>query len=127
LDSVVQTMPSVGVFCGCRPGAHVDYTVAAEKLGTQLAARKLTLVYGGGTVGLMGSVTKLPHKPEPHTLMLHVSMQIARTVLSKGGSVKGWIPKFLMPAELSGEMVGDTAVTETMSERKANIFEASDA
>jgi predicted Rossmann-fold nucleotide-binding protein len=54
-------------------------------------------------------------------------MQIARTVLSKGGSVKGWIPKFLMPAELSGEMVGDTEVTETMSERKANIFEASDA
>jgi predicted Rossmann-fold nucleotide-binding protein len=54
-------------------------------------------------------------------------LQIARTVLSKGGSVKGWIPKFLMPAELSGEMVGETEVTDTMAERKAKIFEASDA
>jgi predicted Rossmann-fold nucleotide-binding protein len=54
-------------------------------------------------------------------------MQIARSVLSNGGNVKGWIPKFLMPAELSGEMVGETEVTETMSERKSKIFEASDA
>jgi hypothetical protein len=49
-------MPSVGVFCGCRPGAHEEYTVAAVALGTELARRNLTLVYGGGTVGLMGSV-----------------------------------------------------------------------
>ena len=56
--------PSVGVFCGCRPGAHVDYTTAAEELGAQLASRKLTLVYGGGTVGLMGSV-RLPSNPQP--------------------------------------------------------------
>ncbi len=54
-------------------------------------------------------------------------LQIARSVLSNGGAVKGWIPKFLVPAELSGEMVGETEVTETMSERKSKIFEASDA
>ena len=55
-------MPSVGVFCGCRAGAHAEYTTAAEALGTQLASRKLTLVYGGGTVGLMGSVS---YHPQP--------------------------------------------------------------
>ena len=54
-------------------------------------------------------------------------MQIARAVLSNGGSVKGFIPKFLVPKELSGDMVGETEVTDTMSERKAKIFEASDA
>jgi predicted Rossmann-fold nucleotide-binding protein len=54
-------------------------------------------------------------------------MQIARTVITHGGSVKGWIPNFLKSKELSGDMLGETEVTETMAERKAKIFAASDA
>jgi predicted Rossmann-fold nucleotide-binding protein len=62
----VGIMPSVGVFCGCRPGVHEDYTAAAVALGMQLANRKITLIYGGGTVGLMGSVNSNveSHSPE---------------------------------------------------------------
>jgi hypothetical protein len=133
-ERVDVPMPSsVGVFCGCRPGAHEEYTVAAVALGTQLARRNITLVYGGGTVGLMGSVkSKFTSQNQTSLLTLGLTLliimtQISRSVLSNGGSVKGFIPKFLMGVERSGEMVGETEVTETMSERKAKIFEASDA
>jgi hypothetical protein len=100
-ERVDVPMPSsVGVFCGCRPGAHEEYTVAAVALGTQLARRNLTLVYGGGTVGLMGSVkSKFTSQNQTSLLTLGLTLliilaQISRSVLSNGGSVKGFIPKF---------------------------------
>ena len=47
---------------------------------------------------------------------------------SNGGSVKGWVPQMLMKKRaFSGELIGEVEITETMSERMAKIFEASDA
>ena len=64
----LPAFPSVGVFCGRAPGAHSDYTAAAEALGAELAKRKLGLVFGGAhllaneTPGMMVSVgTNFPN------------------------------------------------------------------
>jgi len=115
-------MPSVGVFCGCRAGAHAEYTTAEETLNAagQQELRSRVRWRHCRFDGLSN------HHPNPFAAAALDTTAIA-VYLRKGGSVKGWIPKFLMPAELSGEMVGETEVTDTMAERKAKIFEASDA
>jgi len=64
-------MKRICLFCGSSPGANASYARLASRLGELLAARKLTLVYGGGNVGLMGI--------------------LADAVLVAGGEVIGWI------------------------------------
>src|SRR5438067_11927406 len=78
---------SVTVFCGSSDSVDRKYFAAAEELGAKLARRGWRLIYGGGGVGLMGS--------------------LARAVLAHGGEVTGIIPKALV--ELG---VGDTGLTE---------------
>lgn len=100
-------LTAVGVFLGSSTGtnpAHADATVA---LANELVARGITLVYGGGAVGLMGL--------------------LADTVLEGGGKVVGVIPRNLFAKEVAHQ--GNTELIETdgMHDRKALMYERSDA
>jgi uncharacterized protein (TIGR00730 family) len=98
---------SVCVFCGSAAGTNPVYTATARELGRSLAARKLTLVYGGGRVGLMG--------------------QVAGSVLDSGGTVVGVIPHSLALKEIAQEDCTELIVVNTMHERKALMADRSDA
>lgn len=98
---------SVCVFCGSAPGARPSYSQAAEHLGRELARLGLTLVYGGGRLGLMGIV--------------------ADAVLKAGGRVIGVIPRMLIERELAHPNLTRQHVVNTMHERKTLMAEMSDA
>jgi len=93
------------VFCGASPGNSEEFTIQAKALGKELVSRDIGLVYGGGTVGLMGT--------------------LALTVHEAGGSVTGIIPEALKPREISGPGVGEVIVVQDMHTRKANMAELS--
>ncbi|KAF5753978.1 putative LOG family protein [Helianthus annuus] len=95
------------VFCGSNPGHREVFSVAATELGDELVNRKINLVYGGGSVGLMG--------------------MISQRVFDGGCRVLGVIPKALVPLEISGETVGDVRIVSDMHERKAEMARESDA
>lgn len=99
----------VCVFCGASSGSKPEYLESARALGLELAKQGTTLVYGGGTVGLMG--------------------ELAKTVYSaKGGKgVIGVIPEALKPREVSGEMIGEMHIVQDMHTRKAMMARLSDA
>lgn len=97
----------IGVFCGAQAGARPIYAQAAEAFGQELANRGLDLVYGGGSVGLMGIV--------------------ARSVHAAGRGVTGVIPRALTGREISGEMLGELIVVDTMAERKERMLMLADA
>jgi uncharacterized protein (TIGR00730 family) len=99
-------MKRVCVFCGSSPGARQVYADAAVAMGRALLDRGLGLVYGGGSVGLMGIV--------------------ARTVAEAGGEVIGVIPRFLMNREVGYVELADLRVTEDMHARKALMADLSD-
>lgn len=94
------------VFCGSSAGARPVYADAARELGEALVARDITLVFGGGRVGMMG--------------------EIARTVLASGGRVVGVIPKALVRKEIVYEDLTELHVVESMHERKAMMAKRSD-
>jgi uncharacterized protein (TIGR00730 family) len=98
---------SICVYCGSNAGADPRYGEAAEALGRAMAESGVRLVYGGGSIGLMGI--------------------LARTVLAHGGKVTGIIPQFLKDRELMLKEVSDLVVTADMHERKRTMFERSDA
>jgi len=98
---------SICVYCGSGPGINPAYANAAEVLGADLAAQRIRLVYGGGSLGLMGI--------------------LARAVLRNGGEVTGIIPKFLSEREQMLSEAQDLIVTDTMHERKMLMFERADA
>lgn len=95
------------VFCGSGEGKNPKYAKAADKLGAKMAAAGVGLVYGGGSLGLMGV--------------------IARSVLRNNGYVTGIIPEFLGERELMLRDVNELIVTRDMHERKGLMFEYSDA
>ena len=99
-------MKSICVFCGSSPGARPEYTAAARKLGKILADRDLTLVYGGGNVGMMG--------------------QIAHAVLEDGGHVTGVIPRAIADMEVAYTDLSDLRIVDSMHARKALMAELSD-
>ncbi len=98
---------TVCVYCGSGFGANPAFREAAQELGTALARAGMSLVYGGGDVGLMGTV--------------------ARAVLEGGGHVTGIIPDFLQARENMLEAVHETIVVPDMHTRKRLMFERSDA
>jgi uncharacterized protein (TIGR00730 family) len=98
---------SVCVFCGSAPGARASYSAAAKELGGALARAGITLVYGGGRLGLMGIV--------------------ADAVLQGGGRVIGVIPRMLIERELAHPNLTRQHVVTTMHERKTLMAELSDA
>jgi hypothetical protein len=100
-------MIRICVFCGSKTGHNRVYREAAEQLGKSLVERGLGLVYGGGSVGLMGV--------------------IANTVLAAGGAVTGVIPRMLATKELLHPAVHEMHVMDSMHARKARMAELSDA
>src|SRR6202048_2142630 len=95
------------VYCGSGPGTNPRSPEAAIALGRTLAENSIRLVYGGGSIGLMGAV--------------------ATSVLDHGGSVTGIIPDFLTARENALKRVQEMIVTPAMHERKRLMFERSDA
>lgn len=100
-------MYTVCVFCGSRRGAQVDYMAAADSFGRELAAREISLVYGGGNVGLMGA--------------------LADGALDLGGHVIGVIPDFLRDLEVAHTGLSECVIVDDLFERKAIMIERSDA
>ncbi|KAG5515521.1 hypothetical protein RHGRI_036528 [Rhododendron griersonianum] len=97
----------VCVFCGSSPGKKSSYKDAAIELGRELVSRNMDLVYGGGSIGLMGL--------------------ISQAVYDGGRHVLGVIPKTLMPREITGETVGEVKAVADMHQRKAEMARNSDA
>ena len=100
-------MRSVCVYCGSNAGSRPVYAERAAALGTRLAREGLALVYGGGNVGLMGIV--------------------ADAALAAGGEVVGVIPEQLVGWEVAHRGVTRLEVVANMHERKARMFDLSDA
>jgi uncharacterized protein (TIGR00730 family) len=99
-------MKSIGVFCGANSGNSKVYSEAAAQLGKLMASLGITLVYGGGNVGLMGT--------------------IADAVLEAGGNVIGVIPQSLVDREVAHTGLTELHIVETMHERKALMASKSD-
>ena len=91
-------MRKIVVFCGSSLGFNPIYKKAAITLGNYFVANDITLVYGGGKIGMMGVLSE--------------------TILNKGGKVIGVIPEFLKHEEVLNKNVTELILTKTMSERK---------
>ncbi|XP_073026666.1 cytokinin riboside 5'-monophosphate phosphoribohydrolase LOG5-like [Primulina eburnea] len=96
----------VCVFCGSSSGKRECYGEAALELGQELVAKRLDLVYGGGSIGLMGLISEAVHRG--------------------GGHVLGIIPRPLVGKEKTGETVGEVRMVADMHQRKAEMARHSD-
>jgi uncharacterized protein (TIGR00730 family) len=94
------------VFCGSSTGVSPVYRAAAKELGELLAQHKITLVYGGGNVGLMGV--------------------LADAVMNNGGEVIGIIPDFLLKREVGHRGITHLEVVQSMHERKKRMADLAD-
>lgn len=99
-------MKSICVFCGSSSGKGVNHLTAAQKLGKIISEENMTLVYGGGNVGIMS--------------------EIANTVLQYNGKVIGIIPEDLVSREAALKEVTELIIVKSMHERKAMMSELSD-
>lgn len=99
-------MKNICVYCGSSPGLRPDYAQAARALAAAMVQRKLGLVYGGASVGLMG--------------------QVADAVLQLGGRVVGVIPEALARREVAHHGLTELHITHSMHERKTLMAELSD-
>jgi hypothetical protein len=95
------------VYCGSSSGTHPDYAAQARAFGNEMARRGMALVYGGGNVGLMGT--------------------LADAVLAAGGEVIGVIPRQLVEREVAHPGLTAMHVVDTMHQRKTRMYELSDA
>jgi hypothetical protein len=102
----MSTLKRICVYCGSGPGSDPAFVAAARAFGAILADHGIGLVYGGGSVGLMG--------------------ELADTVLDRGGKVTGIIPTFLKNREHANPR-GEVIVTRDMHERKQRMFDEADA
>lgn len=98
---------SVAIFCGSQAGRSERYAEAARAFGRALASRELDLVFGGGSVGLMGV--------------------LASEVMARGGRAIGVIPRFLQERELGHDGLTELVVVGSMHERKATMAARADA
>jgi len=97
---------ALAVFCGSKSGLNEDYAKAAAKTGGLLAENNIRLVYGGGSIGLMGIVVE--------------------SALRRGGKVTGVIPKFLLEYEVGNPKIEELIIVDSMHERKRTMFDRSD-
>ena len=95
------------VFCGSSTGSHPVYFEAANQLGRELANAGVTLIFGGGRVGLMGI--------------------LADSVLAAGGQAIGVIPRSLVEKEIAHTSLTKLHIVESMHERKALMADLADA
>jgi len=98
---------SICVYCASGPGNDPAFMQAARQFGRILAENRIRLVYGGGSVGLMGA--------------------LAEAALDHGGEVTGVIPEFLVNREHMLVRIQERIVTRDMHERKRVMFERADA
>jgi uncharacterized protein (TIGR00730 family) len=98
---------AVCVYCGSSAGSDPIFSEAAAEFGKILAENGVRLVYGGGSVGLMGA--------------------LAKAVISHGGTAMGIIPEFLTTRERPRRLNQDLIVTRDMHERKRAMFDHADA
>jgi uncharacterized protein (TIGR00730 family) len=103
----MTSIRAVCVYCGSSAGADPAFVAAAHTLGKILADNRLRLVYGGGSIGMMGA--------------------LADAVLARGGNVTGIIPEFLVNNEHMLAGAQEIIVTRDMHERKRVMFEKADA
>jgi uncharacterized protein (TIGR00730 family) len=103
----MHTFKRVCVFCGSNAGSRPEYSAAAREVGKELARRGVEMVYGGGSVGLMGVA--------------------ADAALAAGGKVIGIIPRGLRTRELVHEGVTSIIEVESMHARKSRMVELADA
>ncbi|MCX7203813.1 MAG: TIGR00730 family Rossman fold protein [Burkholderiales bacterium] len=106
-DSVSRTRLAVCVFCGARPGSQPRFLELARRTGTAIARSGATLVYGGGSVGMMGA--------------------LADAALQAGGEVIGVIPSALVAREVGHAALTRNEVVADMQVRKQRMIELSDA
>ncbi len=99
-------MKNICVFCGSGSGKDPSHLVSAQMLGKIIARQDLTLVYGGGNIGIMG--------------------EIANTVLQYNGKVIGVIPQDLVAREAALNDVTELIIVKSMHERKAMMSQLSD-
>jgi len=107
MPSMLTKIRTICVYCGSGPGTNPRFVEAAKSLGKSFAENGIRLVYGGGSIGLMGAV--------------------AASVLDHGGMVTGIIPDFLTSRENALTRVQELIVTPDMHARKRLMFERSDA
>jgi uncharacterized protein (TIGR00730 family) len=103
----MSTLKAVCVYCGSGPGSNPKFVESARRFGQILAENDIALIYGGGSIGLMGA--------------------IAESVVEHGGRVTGIIPDFLKAREVMFRRAQEIVVTRDMHERKRLMFERADA
>jgi hypothetical protein len=97
---------TICVFCGSGYGNKDIYVDITKKFAKEIVKNKLTLVYGGGNIGLMGV--------------------LADTVMNEGGNAIGVIPKFLYNLNLANTKVSEIKIVEDMHSRKKMMYKLSD-
>jgi len=107
LPKIFLTMKSICVFCGSSVGRSENYKIKARRLGKILALQKITLVFGGGNIGVM--------------------REIADSVLKNGGEVIGVMPGHIVDKEIAHRQITKLHIVKTMHERKALMADLSDA
>ena len=107
MDKITKKIKTVCVYCGSGPGTNPNFIKAATAFGKTLAQNNVGLVYGGGSIGLMGAV--------------------ATGALDAGGKVTGIIPDFLTARENALKRAQELIITPDMHTRKQLMFERSDA
>lgn len=107
MNSPSQKLKKICVYCGSGPGTDPAFIEAAHAFGTIMAKAGLGLVFGGGSIGMMGAV--------------------AQAVRENGGDVTGIIPDFLMRREHADPQSGELIVTRDLHERKRKMFDLADA
>lgn len=103
----MSKIEKICVYCGSGPGTNPAFIQAATDFGKIMAQNGIGLIYGGGDMGMMGTV--------------------ADGVRDNGGDVTGIIPEFLLTKERAGKMGPGLIVTQDMHERKRKMFEMADA
>ncbi len=103
----MSTVSKICVFCGSSKGTDREYINSAKKLGTTLAKKNITMIYGGASVGLMGAA--------------------ALGSKDSGGSVIGVITENLKDMGVSADFCDEMIITKTMHERKSQMAEIADA
>ncbi|KAK7392664.1 hypothetical protein VNO78_21108 [Psophocarpus tetragonolobus] len=107
MEETKSKFKRICVYCGSSSGNKASYQEAAVQLGKEMVERRIDLVYGGGSVGLMGLVSQAVHDGGRHVL--------------------GVIPKSLMPREITGDPIGEVRAVSDMHQRKAEMARQADA
>jgi hypothetical protein len=103
----MKTFQSIGVYCSSYEDLDEVYKNAARELGQQLAERKITMIFGGGSLGLMG--------------------EVSRSVMDHGGRVIGFMPRHLEEFEKPSGHITELHMVDTMHTRKWMMFEHAEA